>query len=110
MVQLRSKSILLTGYLEYLLDKQLNGLGYKNITPHDPHRRGCQISLVFDEDKLDKVIKGLLSHGAVVDERSPDCIRIAPNPMYNSFSEVFRFVKALKTIMGDLGFKFEAKK
>ncbi|KAF0419885.1 kynureninase [Gigaspora margarita] len=110
MVQLRAKSILLTGYLEYLLDKQLNGLGYKNITPRDPHQRGCQISLVIDENKLEKVINGLNSYGAVVDERTPDCIRIAPNPMYNSFSDVFRFVKALKIIMGNLGFKFEAKK
>ncbi|CAG8796302.1 43240_t:CDS:2, partial [Gigaspora margarita] len=109
MVQLRAKSILLTGYLEYLLDKQLNGLGYKNITPRDPHQRGCQISLVIDENKLEKVINGLNSYGAVVDERTPDCIRIAPNPMYNSFSDVFRFVKALKIIMGNLGFKFEAK-
>ncbi|CAG8600358.1 9690_t:CDS:2 [Acaulospora morrowiae] len=105
MVQLRAKSILLTGYLEYLLDKQLNNLGYKIITPRDPHQRGCQISLFFEKEKFEKVYKDLLIYGIIIDERNSDVIRVAPNPMYNSFSEVFRFVEALKTIMADLGVK-----
>ncbi|CAG8518691.1 1271_t:CDS:2 [Funneliformis mosseae] len=106
MVNLRAKSILLTGYLEYLLDKQLNGLGFKIITPRDPHQRGCQLSLKFFERSVqEKVHKELMSYGAVVDERSPDIIRIAPNPMYNNFSEVFRFVRALKVVIGDIGVK-----
>lgn len=107
MVHLRSKSILLTGYMEYLLDKQLNNLGYKIITPRDPHQRGCQLSLLFDESKFSQVCNGLMSYGIVVDERNPDVVRVAPNPMYNTFSEVFRFVKALKVIMSDLGVNFK---
>ncbi|RHZ88499.1 hypothetical protein Glove_22g197 [Diversispora epigaea] len=110
MVQLRSKSILLTGYLEYLLDRQLNSLGYKIITPRDPHQRGCQLSLLIDENKFEQVSKGLMSYGIVVDVRNPDVIRVAPNPMYNTFSEVFRFVKALKIIMSDLGVNFSVSK
>ncbi|CAG8450986.1 5596_t:CDS:2 [Diversispora eburnea] len=110
MVQLRSKSILLTGYLEYLLDKQLNSLGYKIITPRDPHQRGCQLSLLVDENKVEQVSKGLMKYGIVIDVRSSSVIRIAPNPMYNTFSEVFRFVKALKLIMSDLGISFSVSK
>lgn len=107
MTHLRAKSILLTGYLEYLLDKQLNGLGFKIITPRDPHQRGCQLSLKFYDKKIqEKVYKELTSHGAVVDERE-DTIRIAPNPMYNNFTEVFKLVKALKGIMSDLGVKVD---
>ena len=105
MVNLRAKSILLTGYLEYLLDKQLNGLGFKIITPRNPHQRGCQLSLKFLEKNIrDKVSKELLSYGIVTDERD-DTIRVSPIPMYNSFSEVFKFVKALKIVMSDLGIK-----
>jgi kynureninase len=105
MVHLRAKSILLTGYLEYLLDKQLNGLGFKIITPRDPHQRGCQLSLKFLEKNIrDKVSRELMSYGIVTDERD-DTIRVAPTPMYNSFSEIFKFVKALKIIMSDLGLK-----
>ncbi|PKC14716.1 kynureninase [Rhizophagus irregularis] len=105
MVHLRAKSILLTGYLEYLLDKQVNGLGFKIISPRDPHQRGCQLSLKFlDKNVRDKVSRELMSYGIVIDERD-DTIRVAPTPMYNNFSEVFKFVKALKIIMSDLGIK-----
>lgn len=105
MVNLRAKSILLTGYLEYLLDRQLNGLGFKIITPRNPHQRGCQLSLKFLEKKIrDKVSKELMSYGIVIDERD-DTIRVAPTPLYNTFSEVFKFVKTLKIIMSDLGIK-----
>ena len=102
MVQLRAKSILLTGYLEYLLDKQLNELGCKIITPRDPHQRGCQLSLIFDTNKIHLICKELMSYGVVVDSREPNCIRIAPVPLYNTFSDVWKFVRVLKIVVNDL--------
>jgi len=61
------------------------------ITPED---RGCQLSLVIHKGK--KVHDCLLEKGVVCDWRNPDVIRVAPHPLYNSFVEVFNFVKILK--------------
>nr|CAG8607109.1 1664_t:CDS:2 [Entrophospora candida] len=105
MVQLRTKSILLTGYLEYLLDKQLDEIGCKIITPRDPHQRGCQLSLIFDSERVRSIHKELMTYGIVVDIREPNCLRVAPAPLYNTFSEVWKFVKALKMAVNDLAVK-----
>ncbi|MEO5591491.1 MAG: kynureninase, partial [Chitinophagaceae bacterium] len=43
---LRKKSILLTGYLEFLL-QQLTNINFEIITPADPLQRGAQLSLYF---------------------------------------------------------------
>jgi kynureninase len=44
--KLREKSILLTGYLEMLLNDELGG-HVDIFTPSDPNQRGCQLSLSF---------------------------------------------------------------
>src|SRR5690606_30977164 len=46
MKALREKSEMLTGYMEYLL-KQVAHLSFEIITPADPIRRGCQLSMLF---------------------------------------------------------------
>lgn len=93
MEDLRAKSVLLTGYLEVLLE---NIPGFTILTPRDPAERGCQLSLLFEEGLMMKVFEGLQKEGVVVDERKPDVIRVAPTPLYNSFSDVWRFVEVLK--------------
>jgi kynureninase len=42
MQQLRGKSVMLTGYLQLLL-QQIDGVSF--ITPTDPNQRGCQVSI-----------------------------------------------------------------
>lgn len=42
------------------------------------------------------VFDALLENGVVVDERKPDVIRVAPCPLYNSFSDVWQFVQELR--------------
>ena len=42
MQQLRGKAIMLTGYLQLLL-QQIDGVSF--ITPTDPSQRGCQVSI-----------------------------------------------------------------
>ena len=61
------------------------------ITPED---RGCQLSLVVPKGK--KVHDRLLEKGVICDWRNPDVIRVAPHPLYNSYVEVFNFVKILR--------------
>lgn len=93
---LREKSILLTGYLEFLL-KEMDPLQnyFTIITPSNPKERGCQLSLLIKENGK-KVFNSLTKAGVSADWRDPDVIRIAPVPLYNTFQEVFRFTAILK--------------
>lgn len=93
MKALREKSLMLTGYLAFLLEK-IETLSFTVITPEDPQRRGCQLSLLFHEEGK-QVFEYLSSNGVVADWREPDVIRIAPVPLYNTFEDVFRFYELL---------------
>ncbi len=93
MKALRKKSELLTGYLEYLLSKRKSE-NIKIITPLDKNERGCQLSLRINNNGKDLYNK-LIDSGVVCDWREPDVIRVAPVPLYNSFEDVWKFVKFL---------------
>ena len=94
MPALRAKSELLTGHLEFLL-KQIENDRISIITPSDPAQRGCQLSIrVKDSDK--KLFEAITGRGVSADWREPDVIRVAPVPLYNSFTDVFRFAEILK--------------
>ena len=101
METLRGKSVLLTGYLEILLKhyfpKGKSSPHVDIITPSDFRQRGCQLSLKFS-GSLSEVHKKLEEEGVVCDVRQPHVVRIAPVPLYNSFSDVFRFVEILRKI------------
>ena len=96
MVALREKSEKLTAYMEYLLN-QITNLPFVIITPSHPQRRGCQLSLLFQE-RGKEVFDKLTSEGIIADWREPNVIRIAPVPLYNSFEDVFRFYDILRGI------------
>lgn len=97
MQNLREKSILLTGYLESLL-QQLNSKNISIITPNNKDERGCQLSIqVKNADK--SLHTKLTETGVVSDWREPDVIRVAPTPLYNSFEEVWKFVERLKKLI-----------
>lgn len=85
-VNLRQKSEQLTGFLEYVLapfdDIQI-------LTPDDPNQRGCQLSLLVRK-KGKALFNYLTEQGIIGDWREPDCIRLAPAPLYNTFEEVWR--------------------
>lgn len=94
MSNLRAKSEALTGYLEYLLN-QIDDDRISIITPRDPAHRGCQLSIrVKDSDKL--LFDAITDRGVIADWREPDVIRVAPTPLYNSYTEVFRFSTILE--------------
>jgi kynureninase len=96
MKALRKKSILLTGYLEFLLKEIDPFENYlKIITPARPEERGCQLS-VFIKKNGKKVFTALTHNGVSADWRDPDVIRLAPVPLYNTFEEVFRFAEIFK--------------
>lgn len=98
MDRLRAKSIRLTAFLEYLLQENIikkdNRYGLKLVTPREPERRGCQLSLMFSEKAKDIFLK-LTQANFVVDFREPGIIRVSPVPLYNRFSDVYHFVDFL---------------
>ena len=89
--QLRAKSILLTGYLEFLLARHANRW-FSIITPSDRERRGAQLSIRVGTN-VRTVCERLATEGIVCDWREPDILRVAPIPLYNSFPDVYRFVE-----------------
>eukprot|EP00055_Hartaetosiga_balthica_P011009 m.48869 g.48869 ORF g.48869 m.48869 type:complete len:452 (+) comp7420_c1_seq1:36-1391(+) len=99
MDELRAKSLLLTGYLEALINSNFSGRNaFEVITPTNPERRGCQLSILFSR-AIKPVFDELEKRGVICDMREPNVMRIAPVPMYNTFSDVYRFVKMLKEIV-----------
>ena len=93
---LRQKSQQLTGYLAYILapftDIQL-------LTPEDPNQRGAQLSLLVRKNGK-ALFQYLTEQGIIGDWREPDCIRLAPTPLYNTFEDVWRVGEALSQFFG----------
>lgn len=94
MEALRRKSERLTGYLEFLLDRLPPGF-VRVTTPRDVKQRGAQLSLRFRGESR-KLLPRLSEAGVVCDFREPDIIRAAPAPLYNNFTDVYRFVRTLE--------------
>ncbi|XP_042898804.1 kynureninase-like isoform X2 [Parasteatoda tepidariorum] len=103
MDKIQAKQRLITGYLEYLLRKLLMMSSLKNsesaqiqiITPRDPKERGSQISLL-SSIPISQCEELLKSHGIVCDIRSPSVLRVTPAPLYNTFTEVYKFAHFFK--------------
>ena len=95
--RLREKSVALTGYLAGLIETQLSNI-VDCVTPREPERRGCQLSLRVKGDR--GAGRALFDHlataGIVGDWREPDVIRVAPTPLYNRFMDCLRFVFAVQ--------------
>ena len=93
MPALRGKSERLTAYLVYLLDRLPAGR-VEMITPRDPARRGCQVSLLV-HDQPQQAVRSLERAGIVCDFREPNVLRAAPVPLYNTYRDVWDFAVAL---------------
>ena len=90
MPALRARSVALTAYLERLLDD----LPVEVLTPRDPAARGAQLSLRFPD--AGAMLATLAHNGVIADERSPDIIRVAPVPLYNTYHDAWRLADALR--------------
>ena len=85
MQALRNKSLEMTTYLEFLLHS-LQDARFEIITPGSPERRGCQLSLLYASGGR-KVFEALTEAGIIADWREPNVIRVAPVPLYNTYSD-----------------------
>ena len=94
MENLRSKSEVLTAYLEFLI-ADMTGRKLDILTPVEKTQRGCQLSVrVHGNGK--EVHKRLKQKNVICDWREPDVIRVAPVPLYNTFEEVYNFANILE--------------
>lgn len=88
------KSKKMTDYLIWLLQT----IESNKINIITPEEKGCQISIqVKDADKT--LFKTITKKGVIADWREPDVIRIAPVPLYNSYTDVYKFYKILDSIL-----------
>ncbi len=100
MARLREKSLRLTGYLEFLLDERL-AEAVEIITPRNPAERGCQLSLRITgtRSRAREIFTRLEQAGVTADWREPDVLRVAPVPLYNTYTDVYRFVEKLAQVL-----------
>lgn len=99
MQALRKKSLKLTGYMEDLLN-HMNSDAFTIMTPSNPAERGCQLSILMHRDGK-KMFEHLTEAGVICDWREPDCIRVAPVPLYNSFTDVHEFARLFAEALGE---------
>lgn len=100
MAALRRKSLALTGYLDYLIRERCADR-LDIFTPAAPEARGCQLSLRLSDGLAHSraLFAQLEASGIVADWREPDAIRVAPVPLYNTFTDVYRFVDILRLLL-----------
>ena len=102
MNKLVQKSRLLTGYLFYVIEDVLmrNEItdAIEIITPRDENQHGCQVSMLVKKHGK-RVFDFLSKNGVVADWREPDVIRVAPVPLYNTYTDVFNFGQILETAL-----------
>ncbi|HVW69034.1 MAG TPA: kynureninase [Steroidobacteraceae bacterium] len=100
--RLRAKSVELTGFLEFLIDRL--GPDARFVTPREISARGCQISIRISGSpgRGRRIFERLGERSVVCDWRDPDVIRVAPVPLYNTFEEVFSFSERLADTLREI--------
>jgi kynureninase len=98
MPALRERSLRLTGYLRGLFDDVVATRPLSVITPREPERHGCQLSVRLHEGNAGALTKRLrFEHGVIADARQPDIVRFAPVPLYSTYQDCRRAAEALAT-------------
>ena len=89
----------MTAYLEFIIEdiskKNADRCTFEIITPKDKTKRGAQLSiLVHGQGKA--LFDELTKLGVIADWREPNVIRIAPAPLYNNYTDCFKFGQRLE--------------
>jgi kynureninase len=95
--RIRTKSLALTEFLREAIELELPNAGFTFATPLEPGRRGGHLALLHGA--AGGVCQSLRRSGVVPDFRPPDLIRLAPAPLYTSFTECWDAIQILKRIM-----------
>ncbi len=101
MKNLIAKGKMLSDYLFFIIDEINAGLKEKQIeiiTPRNENEKGCQVSMLMLK-KGAAIFEALKQNAVVADWREPNVIRVAPVPLYNTFTDVFTFGQIVKAIL-----------
>ena len=106
--RMRAKSLAMTEFLMGAIESELEEFGFKTGTPREPERRGGHVSLRHEEAQ--PMCLALRARGVIPDFRKPDVVRLAPSPLYNTFTECWEAIESLKEIAQTHSYKeFETK-
>jgi kynureninase len=99
MPALRAKSLAMTAFLRGVLEAEHSSV-LALITPADAAGHGCQLSMRVraGRDAGRRLFEALGRRGVVADWREPDILRVAAVPLYNSWTDLARFL----VILGDV--------
>lgn len=94
---IRSKSLQLTQFLIDLAETYLSPYGFQIGNPREPERRGGHVCLIHPE--AIRICKAMKQVGVIPDYRAPDVVRLAPVPLYTSFTDVLEAVERIIQVM-----------
>ena len=101
MDRLVEKQKKLTSFLAFVLDdisSQSENVSFEVITPD---QRGSQLS-ILTHGSGKQLFDAISAKGVVADWREPNVIRVAPVPIYNSFTDVFEFGELINDSINNL--------
>ncbi|MBV9126851.1 MAG: kynureninase, partial [Verrucomicrobia bacterium] len=94
---IREKSLALTSYLTECVETLLpDDAGFRFANPREARRRGGHVAL--RHPAAGQFCRALRAAGVITDFRPPDILRLAPVPLYNTFSECHAAVARLREI------------
>ena len=91
---LRAKSLALTDFLLALIDRDLAPLGFTVATPRGAPARGGHLALAHPDAW--RFCQALKAAHVVPDFRAPDLLRLAPSPLYTSFTDCAEAIARLQ--------------
>jgi kynureninase len=94
---LRAKSVALTDYLLFLLEREPADR-FSIITPRDPAQRGAMLSLRIRNGGR-SICDELAGQGVICDWREPDILRASLAPIYNSFVDAYVFAEKFISVL-----------
>lgn len=95
--ELRERSLRLTEFLMQLVDRELTAFGVTICTPREATKRGGHVALRHPE--APRLCKALRAAGVIPDFRPPDTIRLAPVPLYTTFTDCVVAITRLRSIL-----------
>ena len=70
------------------------------VSPRDAEQRGCQLSWRIGASEARAICSRLAEHGVIADWREPDLLRLAPVPLYNSYTDVIEGAWRIAAALG----------
>jgi kynureninase len=96
---IRQKSVALTAYLESQLEQHAGAAKFSIVTPREAAHRGAMLAIRIPENAR-KVVERLAAEGVYTDFREPNILRVTPAPLYNTFTDVAKFVEHFAAALG----------